>query len=225
MRLIAHRGFAAQYPENTLRAFEEAAVQADAVAVDCRRCGTGELVAIHDPTVDQVTDGTGPVADHSYDELAALDVLDTGSGVPTIQDVFAAVPPTVGVDIVLHTIETVPDAVQFVTTVAHHATVVATTPEILDEARETASAVPRGYRVDPAEPVEDGLAVASDRDCGYLLLPRDACTERTVNTAHRAGMSVNAWPVRSREEAETLADRGLDGIVADRADVLPRQSH
>jgi glycerophosphoryl diester phosphodiesterase len=119
----------------------------------------------------------------------------------------------------------VPDAVGFATTVAHHVTVVATTPEILDAARENAPTVPRGYRVDPDEPVEDGLAVASDRDCGYLLLSRDACTERNVNTAHRAGMSVNAWPVRSREEAEQLADCGLDGILADRADVLPRQPH
>ena len=65
MRLIAHRGFAAVHPENTVRAVRAAARVADAVEVDVRRCATGELVVIHDATVDRVTDGTGPVADHS----------------------------------------------------------------------------------------------------------------------------------------------------------------
>lgn len=225
MRLIAHRGFAAQHPENTVRAVERAATRADAITVDCRRCATGELVAVHDPTVDRVTDGTGRVADLSREELAALDVLDSGAGVPTLQDVFAAVPPTVGVDIELHEAGTVADALGFATSVAHHVTVVSGDIGILERAREAEPTVPRGYRIDSGESADDGLALASERDCDYLLLPCEDCTERLVNTAHRAGMSVNAWPVDTRETAESLADRGVDGILADRDDVLPRPQH
>lgn len=225
MRLIAHRGFAAQHPENTVRAVERAATRADAIAVDCRRCATRELVTIHDPTVDRVTDATGRVAEFSREELAALDVLGSGAGVPTLQDVFGAVPPTVGVDIELHESGTAGDALGFAASVAHHVTVVSGDLGILDRAREAGPTIPRGYRIDPDESASDGLALASERDCDYLLLPCEDCTERLVNTAHRAGMSVNAWPVDARETAESLADRGVDGVVADRDDVLPRQQH
>jgi len=95
MRLIAHRGFADRYPENTLRAVREASRFADEVEVDVRRCDSGELVVVHDCTVDRVTDEEGAVAHHSLAELRALDVLGTGEGVPTLAEVLSAVPPTV----------------------------------------------------------------------------------------------------------------------------------
>ncbi|MDX1747827.1 MAG: glycerophosphodiester phosphodiesterase family protein, partial [Halobacteriales archaeon] len=57
-----------------------------------------------------------------------------------------------------------------------------------------------------------------------LLAPASACTERLVNDAHRAGMSVNAYPVSSRSEAERLDELGVDGVVADRWGVLPSAS-
>ena len=55
MRLIAHRGFAETFPENTVLAVREAARWADAIEVDVRRCGSGEIVCLHDATVDRVS--------------------------------------------------------------------------------------------------------------------------------------------------------------------------
>ena len=110
MRLIAHRGFAGVNPENTLTAVGEAATVADAVEVDIRRCATGELVVVHDETVDRVTDGEGPVADHSLAELRGLDVLGTGEGVPTLEAVLEAVPDGVGANVELKEPGTAADA-------------------------------------------------------------------------------------------------------------------
>jgi len=48
MQVIGHRGCADVYPENTVRAVTRAANFLDAVEVDVRRCGSGELVVFHD---------------------------------------------------------------------------------------------------------------------------------------------------------------------------------
>lgn len=67
---IAHRGYSLRYPENTLPAFEAAvAAGADMIELDIRLSRDGELVVIHDATVDRTSNGRGRVADLSLAEL------------------------------------------------------------------------------------------------------------------------------------------------------------
>ena len=75
--IIAHRGSSLEAPENTMAAFNLAAAQgADAIELDLTRCGSGELVVIHDSTVDRTTNGTGKVGKMP---LSAIQSLDAGS--------------------------------------------------------------------------------------------------------------------------------------------------
>jgi glycerophosphoryl diester phosphodiesterase len=61
-RVIAHRGGRWPWPENTLFAFRNAAaLGVDVIEMDVRRPADGELVVIHDPTVDRTTDCSGAV--------------------------------------------------------------------------------------------------------------------------------------------------------------------
>jgi glycerophosphoryl diester phosphodiesterase len=61
--VIAHRGFSARAPENTLAAFELAvAAGADAIELDVRVTADDVAVAIHDPALDRTTDLSGHVA-------------------------------------------------------------------------------------------------------------------------------------------------------------------
>jgi glycerophosphoryl diester phosphodiesterase len=222
MRLIAHRGFASNRPENTRRAIEEAAAIADAIEIDVRRCGTGELVVIHDEAVDRVTDAEGRVDELSLEELQGLDVLGTGEGVPTLEEILAAIPDTVGVNVDLKERGTEAEALEQLTA-AHPQVVVASSDRaILEACREADPDVPRAFITD--EEGTDSVEVAVDLDCGYLHPSVAVCTERVVNEAHRAGMSVNAWTVDTRSEAEELADLGVDGVIADRWGVLPEVS-
>ena len=71
---VAHRGYAAVAPENTLPAFA-AAVRAGATHVefDVRTTADGVPVVIHDRTVDRTTNGTGHLWDLPYAEVTALD--------------------------------------------------------------------------------------------------------------------------------------------------------
>jgi glycerophosphoryl diester phosphodiesterase len=72
--IFAHRGYSAEYPENTMRAFIEAErAGADGVELDVQLTKDGELVVIHDEKIDRTTDGMGYVKDLTYRELRKYD--------------------------------------------------------------------------------------------------------------------------------------------------------
>lgn len=72
--VIAHAGGLHESPGNTLFAFEEALRNgSDGFEVDLHRTLDGHVVALHDPTVDRTTDGTGPVQHMTLEEVKALD--------------------------------------------------------------------------------------------------------------------------------------------------------
>jgi glycerophosphoryl diester phosphodiesterase len=71
---VAHRGYSAVAPENTLPALAGAVLAgATLVEFDVRTTADGVPVVIHDRTVDRTTDGSGQVWDLMLDEVRALD--------------------------------------------------------------------------------------------------------------------------------------------------------
>jgi glycerophosphoryl diester phosphodiesterase len=71
--VAAHRGYHAEAPENSLAALRAAAsLGADLVELDVRHTADGELILMHDDTLDRTTDGTGLVSEWSWAELQAL---------------------------------------------------------------------------------------------------------------------------------------------------------
>ena len=74
MRVFAHRGYSGKYPENTMLAFREAEkAGADGIELDVQLSKDGQIVIIHDETLDRTTTGTGWVKDHTLKELRELD--------------------------------------------------------------------------------------------------------------------------------------------------------
>lgn len=219
MRLIAHRGFAGSNPENTLAAVAAAAPLSDEVEVDVRRCDTGELVVVHDPTVDRVTDGSGAVCRHSLDELRTLDVLDTGEGVPTLAEVLDAIPASVGVNAELKEVGLARDVVRLAGETDSQVTVSSFHANELEGCRGADPTVPRAYLF--ADEWRQGLSFARELDCCFVHPSLDCCELDLVSAAHAAGMSVNVWTVADRAEAKRAVDLGADGVIADRPDVLP----
>lgn len=74
--VTAHRGASIDAPENTIASILAAAGIADYTEMDARLTSDGELVLMHDSTIDRTTDGSGAVSSKS---LAELQVLDAGS--------------------------------------------------------------------------------------------------------------------------------------------------
>lgn len=74
VRIVCHRGANHFAPENTLEAARICYGQRfDFVELDARTSSDGELVVIHDETVDRTTNGSGRVADMTFGELKGLD--------------------------------------------------------------------------------------------------------------------------------------------------------
>jgi glycerophosphoryl diester phosphodiesterase len=70
----AHQGGAKEAPSNTLRAMRTGvANKAHGLEFDVHRSADGQIVLIHDDTIDRTTDQKGPVAAHSAAELAGFD--------------------------------------------------------------------------------------------------------------------------------------------------------
>lgn len=68
--IFAHRGASGYAPENTLPAFILAYEQkADGIEFDVQMTKDGEVVVIHDETIDRVSNGTGAVRDYTLREL------------------------------------------------------------------------------------------------------------------------------------------------------------
>lgn len=93
-KIIAHRGSKSTRPENTLTAFREALhVGSDGIELDVHLSSDGEVVVIHDETVDRTTNGTGLVSELTLQELKSLDAgswfdpLYSKVTIPTLKEV------------------------------------------------------------------------------------------------------------------------------------------
>lgn len=219
MELIGHRGCAAQYPENTIDAVTETSDYLDTIEVDVRRCGSGELVAIHDETVDRVTDDTGRVADLSLAELRALDVLGTGEGVPTLGDILDALPDDVTAQIELKEEELAADALETARAAENDFIVSSFIPDALAEVTSLDPTVETGllFDHDPEGHVDRALAL----DCTFVHPHYDLCIDTdVVARAHAEGLDIIAWKaVQTSEEVDTLRQLNVDGVTADRWDI------
>ena len=87
--IIGHRGARNLWPENSLDGFQRTrALGIEGVEFDVHVARDGELVVIHDPTLERTTEGQGLVADRTAAELAAIPLRDGGgAGVPMLDQV------------------------------------------------------------------------------------------------------------------------------------------
>ena len=87
--IVGHRGARDLWPENSLEGFRRTlALGADGVELDIHLSRDGELVVIHDPTLERTTEGRGAVHDRTAAELDATPLRDAaGTGVPRLDAV------------------------------------------------------------------------------------------------------------------------------------------
>ncbi len=77
----AHRGACAYAPENTVPAFEVAVqMKADGVEIDVQRSADGQIVVIHDETINRTSNGVGRVVELTLEELRRCDFTNGFAG-------------------------------------------------------------------------------------------------------------------------------------------------
>jgi glycerophosphoryl diester phosphodiesterase len=228
--IFAHRGASIHAPENTLSAFKLAVTQkADAIELDAKLCADGQVVVIHDQTVDRTTDGSGKVVEMP---LAALKELDAGSwfnsqfkgeSVPTLDEVFEAVGKEIFINVELTNYASVFDdlsdkVIQLVQKHGLQDRVMFSSfnPLALRRAYKLLPEVPLGLLALP------GFAGAWARSflgrwVPYKALHPDfsSTTPQMIEKQHRQGAHVFVWTVNEADKMQQLFEWGVDGIFTD----------
>ena len=210
---LAHRGDWRRAPENTIAAFLTAldVPGCDGLEFDVRAAAGGVPVVIHDETLDRVHGVAGRVASLTPDELAA-------HGVPTLEEVLAAVPRRAFLDVEL---KGDPGRGAFEALVAgrgpglERAVVSSFEAATLRRVGGWAPSWPRWLNARDASPAT--IATAIDLDCRGISVEWHALDPGTIARAREAGLAVAAWTVRRRPTARRLARLGVAAICVEAA--------
>ncbi len=91
MEIFGHRGAAGLVAENTIASIHRALAHSVAgIEIDVHRCKSGEIVVLHDDTLDRTTNATGHVADYTLQELNTFHTPE-GYGIPTLFEVLTVI--------------------------------------------------------------------------------------------------------------------------------------
>ena len=222
MDYVAHRGYAEEFPENTLRAFRGAADSADWIEFDVRRCESGELVVFHDSTLERVTGTERAVGCTPWSTLRTLAVLGSGETIPKLADALDAIPPEVGVQIELKELGTAADIIDALEDHDNPAILISFSPIALQEARDVDSDVALGYVLHDGvygDAPELGIDTAAQLGCEAVHMYYATGTDPdTVAYAHDCELTVQtAVPDEGPTERvlETCRDIGVDRLSTD----------
>lgn len=216
---IAHRGASAYEPENTLKSFERAIeLRADMIELDVRQTIDGELVVIHDRTVDRTTDGTGPVAHKTLSELKDLNA-GKGERIPTLSEVLELASGRVKL-----VLELKQDGIEDKVVEALKSNY------LYDESYIVSFKSNRLKMIKELEPrLKTGLILFASLDpvrlaknCGAdVVAPfRWFVTSRLVRRARENGMYTFTWTVDETLTAHGLKEKGVSGIVTNKPDII-----
>ncbi len=237
--LAAHRGGAALWPENSLLAFRNAiALGADFIEFDVHLSKDGEIVVIHDPTLERTTTGTGPVKDRTVAELKALRLKDrtgavTEEIVPTLDEVVAVAAQ--GKRRMLLEIKVDP-------TRARYAGIEEKVLAIVDRHGMAGSTVvmafgaPTWRRVRELRPDIATCALYSARSLAGTTLAAELAMLRAagvpfvgiehtvvdaaaVAEARKAGIAIGAWTVNDAAGMQRVIDAGAAILITDQPDL------
>lgn len=232
---MAHRGYSAKYPENTMMAFEKAyEAGADGIELDVHPTRDGELVIIHDETLERTTDGTGNVHDYTLQELrkwnaaARFDGVDEFCPIPTLREYLIwAKKKDLYTNIELKNnkiyysgLEEM--AVGLVKSLGMTKQVIFSSfnHPSLSKAKQLLPEVGMGLLC--KKPLSNAGEYV--KLCGVDFLHPESIHvgEKTLKNCRRNGVKINAWIVNEEEEIRRVICLGLDGIITDEVELVKR---
>jgi len=225
---IAHRGYAAVAPENTLAAFSKALeCGPDYIECDVRRTKDGHIIISHDGTVDRCTNGSGKVADLTLDELRALDAGSrfgrefAGEKLPTLEEYLDLLRGKSRPQIELKEEGLEEDVVAMVRErgmseqtmiISFHYSVGLRMHE-LDEGIGIGALKGIGHPASEEEAVQLADEAASVNADVFAVNYHDI-TPALVRATHAANMKMAGWTIDSPDDMRKWAEMGLDVITS-----------
>lgn len=239
--IIAHGGFAGHYPNNTLPAINAAiAVRVDYVEVDINLSKDGEVMVIHDETVDRTTNGEGQVRNLTVKQLKELDAGSwfeqkfAGTQIPTLEEIlplFENSQSRLCLEIKLHDDGQADEGIEnrVVDLVKKHGlsdriVMTSFSKDVLRRIKSLEPGIPTSY-----DPSNQEYETCSARQlclltlsCGSHIL---SCREKLIDEdfiveSRLLGVPIWAWTVNDTERMRYLVSLGVDAILTDHPDLL-----
>lgn len=243
--VIPHAGGDAEYPENTLLAWDHSMnAGGDVVDADVVMTADRTLIAFHDATVERTTDGLGRVAETTYAELAKLDAgwnfkrggkypyRGKNVRIPTIESVLRRFPTSlVTLDVKDQRTAVAAPLCELLTRLRREATVYVG----LDTSDQVMVFRKNCPRIRTSGTSEERRAARAAREAGNTAFRtkqlvsqppfrgddgRKRVTRESLAFAHRNNTAVLTWVVDNPRDMAELIDLGVDGIYTRRPGVL-----
>lgn len=244
--IIAHRGASAVAPENTIIAFKKAVeLHANAIELDLRQTKDGQLVVLHDATVNRTTNGRGNIANMTLSEVKELDAggwFDTrfkNERVPTLHEVIEILDTaTILIIEIKEGNETYPgieeQVLDIVKTNRLEGQVILKSfdQKVLSRIKKKAPQIRLLYVYVFTIPwlcvtVDRGVSTGDlfDLNVDYLQPHKIFISRSFVNRAQERGFKVIAWGVEDEGTMKKMIDLGVDGIETGFPDKLYNLLH
>lgn len=249
-RLFGHRGRSADYPENTLPAFEAAlAAGVPYLELDVWATRDGRIVVHHDETLLRTCGDPRRVSDLGWDELRPLDAgygftadgkifpfRGQGIEVPLLEEVLREFPEALVNIEIKQDDPPVEEAVLAAVRRAGSEERVLLASEkdaVLRRMREISGEIPTSSSYGEVAAfiawVQGGCAGSYRHPGAALQIPEEAgpvrlVTPRTIEAAHALGVEIHVWTVNEAADMRRLLEMGVDGLMSDRPDLLLKTS-
>jgi glycerophosphoryl diester phosphodiesterase len=232
-RVVAHRGASAFAPENTVASYKWA-MERGSTAHECdvHLTSDGEIVVIHDDTLDRTTSGTGRVDATTLASIRSLDAGSwfhrkfTGEPVPTLDDVLEVTRGTV----LVVEIKEGPGMVEAIRDLLDarqqrdEVVIFSFDHDMIRTAHELLPDVPSVFLAWREDQAYGSLDVAEAMGLGASAIGFDhrTVTKELVQTAHAAGLAVFAWTANKRTAIRRVRGLGVDVVISDYPDRAAR---
>jgi len=239
VEMIAHRGFSAIAPENTLAAFSAAIQhQADSIEFDVQLSADRVPIIIHDSTVDRTTNGTGKVQEKTLEQLKALDAGSwfhpqfSAEKIPTLAE---ALNQMQGLQFIYAEVKqsenwSTADIQHFIQTLMREGgedrcIVACFNHGFLEEVRNQFKNITLGYLVYSSETYRQALSkVAADANAVMLSKYEVFLADPLlVQDTRKQKVDVGVWTVDNPEDCKRLTEIGVMRIVTNSLIGLPNR--
>lgn len=236
---IGHRGGMDLWPENSIYGFKKALdIGVDILELDVRESSDGEIVVIHDETVERTSNGTGRVDSLTLSELRELDFAQRhelrGSGITisSLEELFDAFPDAYfNIEIkpeddllaekVIRLLREKGVVKRVVITSFHNSVMKAIRLKAPDIATAASQAeVKEMYILALLGLGRLHQPVGSSYQIPLIHKGTTVATPGFMRAAHSVGQEVYVWTIDDEAQMKNLLEMGVDGIITSRPDIL-----
>jgi glycerophosphoryl diester phosphodiesterase len=223
MLKIGHRGAKGHEAENTLIGFQKAIdLHVDSIELDVHLSADGEIIVIHDETVDRTTNGKGAVNQFTLAKLKQLKI-DREQTIPTLAEVFDLIDQKCDVNIELKSFES---AVAVVTLIEKYVNEKKWSYNQFVISSFNWNALKQIAVLNPAIPIgvltetdlELALAFAKFIHAKSIYPYFHLLTAANIKRLQKEGFQVFPWTVNESEDIKKIKNYTIDGIISDYPD-------